>query len=270
MFPGVDVCYREKEYAAIYSGEDLYVAMSKDGRFRPMIWLQYISTDFYIKNQLSFHEGILYEDVDFSYITVFKAHRVSHRRKQFYHYRRRKGAITSNQYTFKHVYGKFICLIDIFEYIKTHTISNEAVMRIGKYLNWFYGTMKELYSAMPAEEKAKVTILTPEQKDKFTLYLSRNLDFIQLLQIEKLADTPRIQSEKAELESRIREQEKELQFLRRQLHDVKSGYSFRTGRIITFIPRKIRGGYRCFQDHGAAYTIRRTLWHLGLISWKDE
>ena len=150
------------------------------------------------------------------------------------------------------------------------TISNEAILCIGKYLNWLYGYMKESYLALPVEEKAKVTTLTPEQHDKFNLYLSGNLDFIQLLQIEKLADTPRIQSEKAELESRIREQEKELQFLRQQLHDVKSGYSFRTGRIITFIPRKIRGGYRCLWEHGAAYTIRRTLWHLGIIrDWKE-
>lgn len=270
LFPGVDYCYREKEYAAIYRGEDLYVAMSEDGQFRPMVWLQFISTDFYRKNQLSFYEGILHEDEDFSHITVFKAQRVSHRRKQFYHYRRRKGAITFNQSTFKHVYGKLFCLIDIFEYVRSHTISNEAILCIGKYLNWLYGYMKESYLALPVEEKAKVTTLTPEQHDKFNLYLSGNLDFIQLLQIEKLADTPRIQSEKAELEVRIREQEKELQFLRQQLHDVKSGYSFRTGRIITFIPRKIRGGYRCFREHGAAYTIRRTLWHLGIIrDWKE-
>ena len=46
--------------------------------------------------------------------------------------------------------------------------------------------------------------------------------------------------------------------------------SFRVGRVITFVPRKVRNGVRCYREHGVAYTIRRTLWHLGLISWKDE
>ena len=39
-------------------------------------------------------------------------------------------------------------------------------------------------------------------------------------------------------------------------------------RPIIWIPRKLRGGVRCFRDHGAGYTIRRTLYHMGL--WKDE
>lgn len=52
--------------------------------------------------------------------------------------------------------------------------------------------------------------------------------------------------------------------------NVKSGYSFRIGRVITFIPRKVRGGRRCLREHGWGYTFRRTLWHLGLISkWHE-
>ncbi|HBC93036.1 MAG TPA: hypothetical protein DCZ10_09095, partial [Pelotomaculum sp.] len=35
--------------------------------------------------------------------------------------------------------------------------------------------------------------------------------------------------------------------------------SFRIGRIITFIPRKIRGGIRCHKEHGLRYTI----FHIG-------
>lgn len=36
----------------------------------------------------------------------------------------------------------------------------------------------------------------------------------------------------------------------------------------TFFPQKIKGGIQCYRDHGAGYTVRRTLYHMGL--WEDE
>ena len=37
---------------------------------------------------------------------------------------------------------------------------------------------------------------------------------------------------------------------------VKNSLSYRIGRIITFLPRKIRGGYLCVRDHGLRYTLK--------------
>ena len=49
---------------------------------------------------------------------------------------------------------------------------------------------------------------------------------------------------------------------------VQISFSFRVGRAITWAPRKVLGGVRCFQDNGAGYTLRRALYHVGL--WEDE
>ena len=38
---------------------------------------------------------------------------------------------------------------------------------------------------------------------------------------------------------------------------IRASWSYRIGRFITFIPRKIRGGIRCYQEHGLLYTLRR-------------
>ena len=56
--------------------------------------------------------------------------------------------------------------------------------------------------------------------------------------------------------------------LRRELNSVQNSVSFRIGRSITWLPRKVRGGAQCYRDHGAGYTVRRTLYHMGL--WEDE
>ena len=45
-------------------------------------------------------------------------------------------------------------------------------------------------------------------------------------------------------------------FYREELQLVYASYSYRIGRFITFIPRGIRGGIRCCQEHGIIYTLR--------------
>lgn len=57
----------------------------------------------------------------------------------------------------------------------------------------------------------------------------------------------------------------ELEFYKKELQNIKSGYSFRLGRIITWFPRKIRGGIRCYKDNGFIYTIKRTLYHMRIL-----
>ena len=56
--------------------------------------------------------------------------------------------------------------------------------------------------------------------------------------------------------------------VRKELDTIKRSKSYRIGLIITFFPRKIQGGIHCYKDHGAGYTVRRTLYHMGL--WEDE
>lgn len=46
---------------------------------------------------------------------------------------------------------------------------------------------------------------------------------------------------------------------------IRASTSYKIGRLITFIPRKIRGGFRCYKEHGFYYTIHRVLAHLHLV-----
>ncbi|MCF0120325.1 MAG: hypothetical protein HUJ65_01695 [Oscillospiraceae bacterium] len=36
---------------------------------------------------------------------------------------------------------------------------------------------------------------------------------------------------------------------------IRASASYRIGRFITLIPRKIRGGIRCYKEHGMRYTV---------------
>lgn len=47
-----------------------------------------------------------------------------------------------------------------------------------------------------------------------------------------------------------------------ELVNIRSSVSYRVGRFITYIPRKIRGLFRCYREHGWSYTIHRIQIHL--------
>lgn len=45
---------------------------------------------------------------------------------------------------------------------------------------------------------------------------------------------------------------------------IRASASYRIGRFITWIPRKVRGFFRCYREHGWRYTCKRVLVHLHL------
>lgn len=45
--------------------------------------------------------------------------------------------------------------------------------------------------------------------------------------------------------------------LKKEIFNIRNSTSFRIGRIVTYLPRKIRGGIRCYKEHGIIYTVNR-------------
>ena len=45
--------------------------------------------------------------------------------------------------------------------------------------------------------------------------------------------------------------------LRENINILENTFSFKIGRFITFIPRKMRGGIRCYRENGLTYTLKR-------------
>ena len=55
------------------------------------------------------------------------------------------------------------------------------------------------------------------------------------------------------------QKEQSVQALRTELECMKNSLSFKVGRVITWGPRKIRGGYMCIKEHGLIYTLKLAL-----------
>lgn len=55
----------------------------------------------------------------------------------------------------------------------------------------------------------------------------------------------------------IKKIEQQKRFYQNELREVHASWSYRIGRFITFLPRKIRGGLRCYHENGMSYTLYR-------------
>lgn len=49
----------------------------------------------------------------------------------------------------------------------------------------------------------------------------------------------------------------ELTFYKNEVKLIRASWSYRIGRFVTYIPRKVRGGIRCYKEHGLYYTLGR-------------
>ena len=66
-----------------------------------------------------------------------------------------------------------------------------------------------------------------------------------------------LKAENMKLKKMNAQRKKTVVALKRQLAAVRHSASYRIGRMITYIPRKLRGGIRCCREHGFSYTVKR-------------
>ncbi|WNX83430.1 ATP-grasp fold amidoligase family protein [Agathobaculum sp. NTUH-O15-33] len=72
------------------------------------------------------------------------------------------------------------------------------------------------------------------------------------------------------LKSQITNLQKRVETLSDEVHSIRHSITYKVGRCITWMPRKIRGIIHCYKDHGASYTFRRILIHLRILSDMEQ
>ena len=85
-----------------------------------------------------------------------------------------------------------------------------------------------------------------------------------LSKTDTLIERIRVSSKNIDKQLRLSSLDKEMIFfsnrakvLDKEIKNIQNSLSYRIGRFITFIPRKIRGGIRCYKEHGMKYTLYR-------------
>lgn len=112
------------DYPGIMSGRELFCKFQRNKDYRSGAWEKLLKKDFLLDNNLSFCEGILAEDILFSFECAMVAQRVMDINKKYYIYRRRYGSLMYEQ-SARIANSFFVVLSRIYVYWNTHNFSME-------------------------------------------------------------------------------------------------------------------------------------------------
>ncbi|MBN1141570.1 MAG: glycosyltransferase [Deltaproteobacteria bacterium] len=150
---------RKCEYNTISDGEFLFSKMLENDDYRSVVFLQFIKTDYYKEVGLSFWEGIIHEDILFSFLCIIQAKRVKHINACFYHRRIREFSIITAPLGKENISGLFVSGINIFKFLLNNNCRPETLKAIKKYILEIYKNANSMYSGLSKLEK--MTIVFP-------------------------------------------------------------------------------------------------------------
>lgn len=140
-------------------------------------------------------------------------------------------------------------------YLRRDRIDTNIVNLLGGIPFILDGTSEKIFEYAPALTKNDVELINSNRSkeiktNNLTWSIIRSSEAIQKILGEQFLNYNKNSSREKNLQN--------------DLIMLKNSYSFRIGRSITYIPRKIRGGIKCYKEHGIVYTIKRLAFHLGM------
>ena len=261
--------YRRTRIGAVLSGKELFQEFTDERMFRPSVPMQFFRTQFLIENKLAFFEGIIHEDELFSPQALLRAKRAMVIDDVFYMRRVRANSTMTSNVSARQFEGQFIVcaklLSEALYVMESKQSGNSDYGMLMTRVKSMYSACRSTYQRLPKGER-ELVFRNANESIKFLFEKMRSGDFISAEELTKEKSGLSKEQENHLLKIKIRELEQEI-------GGIHKSVSFRVGRFMTFIPRKIRGGIRCYREHGLDYTFIRVMEHLHLnklIYWKNK
>lgn len=179
--------YNIQKDEKVCSGKELFCDLVDKGTWSASVCRKFIKRDFLIENQIKFYEGILHEDVLFSFYCIIQAERVINTEKVYYICHQRETSITA-QKTHKSAESNFVIMVQLIIYWYTHTFTereNSAMKayiydRYNMYLHYDrFGIRSKELEVGGYVEKALYDILYNKKSDKRVKFNKTQLEHIK-------------------------------------------------------------------------------------------
>lgn len=214
---------------------------------KPTIWSAIYRNDFIKNNNIRFNEtpGASYQDAGFNFKVLACAKKLRLVKEAYLHYRQDNESSSVNSK------GKVFCVCDEYDemerFLTLHPLLKsqlECVKNRIKYDSymWNYNRLGLKYKYLFIE---KASLELKEDMEKGNLEKAY-FEYYKWNDLMKLIEDPILYHTEKVKEASCRAEE---------LEKIKKSTSYKIGRIITFIPRKVIGGYNCIKDHGIFYTV---------------
>lgn len=235
--------YHRKPHPELRSSTELMQIYQNSNEFRASVPLQFFNREFVVNSRIRFFEGIIIEDELFSALILAKARRVRILTDRFYQRRVRSSSTMTQNMSHKRIEGTFIVAINIF--VSANMYSNderiyEFLCKRGKAL---LDSMKRSYKQLSAAEQKKV--FAENHKEYSAIFYGQWYGAPTVAAKTSPVANPGPVANPCVDEATL----------------IRASASYKIGRFVTFLPRKIRGGIRCYKEHGWEYTMWRLKVH---------
>ena len=126
----------------IYTGKELFCVCCEEKRLLVEACRQFYRREFLIDNNIEFYEGILHEDMLFSFLCAMKAKKVIEIEKIYYIYRQRENSIMGI-HDRRRAQSVYLILSEIYLYWLTHNFTENENRAIAYYFNSLYRAYKK-------------------------------------------------------------------------------------------------------------------------------
>lgn len=233
---------------SVLSGAIMFAKMRENNSYRVQSCLYLIKTDFVQKENILFPEGIIHQDNVFMFKTILIASRVKLIKEELFIRRVRANSTVTREITFEHFYGYIVCFIEMLDYVNKFKFTEEVAFSVNTTLNSIMdGALKE-YNMLTPIEKSKISTLNNIEKFYFDTFINSKFDIttsttnttIQPSNSEFNKLNGQLKWARDELE-KVRAERLEYKKKYSKLNSIQSSLSYKLGRLITWLPRKIRG-----------------------------
>lgn len=130
-----DLFCAKKSYDEILTGKQFLSECYKENDIREPVWIQFYKKQFLQENKIDFYNGILHEDLLFTFKILMKAERLRCINKKYHNYRIRKNAITSSKCSENHIAGLAITYWEIMKNWEKEKCKQEVDKAVNHYLD---------------------------------------------------------------------------------------------------------------------------------------
>lgn len=199
-------------YEGVCSGLEIMQQLRDQRDYSVSPCIQIVRRDFLLEHEILFCEGIIHEDNFFTFQIMMNAQRAKCINDVYFYRRVRESSIMTKDLTYKNLLGYYVCFLKMMDYMYSCDIKPEDEYAVDNTLRMVKFHVRRNYRAIDKEEREKFY----EQLN------SGDRLFFKIIILQEV--------------------ESEVRFNRRirELELVKTSFSYRAGRVVTWPLRKIK------------------------------
>ncbi len=233
-------------------------------------WAGIYDARFIKNNKILHHEspGASFQDNGFFFQVITQAKRAMFIRRCLYYLRR------DNPNSSFHSKGKVYCACEEFDFIRDYLERNPLLEQKFAGACAYRRMCNYEFTLNRILKKDKLAFLQRYSQDFRLIAENGELDpslysETQWGKIQDIIECPeyvfyRYYYKEANQDRQLIELRKQLSFANNEISAIRSSASYKIGRFVTFVPRKVRGGIRWFRERGLRNICVRILQHFGV------